>query len=221
MAADHIADALTADIVGGAYRPGEELKQGEIADRFEVSRIPVRDALQLLAARGLIDLVPNRRARVINLSAPEIDEVYDLRILLECDCLGHAVRNMTSEAIGAIERALAHSDIDARTDQWADSDWHFHASLYAPSNRPRQIEMIKDLRSTCRIHIAGYGVLPSQTASWLQDHARLLEACRTGSAGLAVKILTDHIEAARKTLLAALPSSGSEAEANGNGNGSG
>jgi DNA-binding GntR family transcriptional regulator len=205
MSADQIADALETDIVGGAYHPGEELKQGKIADQFSVSRIPVRDALQLLAARGVIELVPNRRARVISLSASEIDEVYALRILLESDCLRQSIQNMTDIDIGAIERALAHSDIDAKTARWADSDWEFHESLYRPSKRPRQLAMIESLRKTCRIHIAGYGILPSRTEGWLEDHARLLDACRSRSENQAVNILTRHIEYARETLMSALP----------------
>lgn len=68
MSAEKIAATLETDIVSGIFRPGEELKQGELAARFSVSRIPVRDALQLMAARGLIDLERNRRARVISLT---------------------------------------------------------------------------------------------------------------------------------------------------------
>jgi DNA-binding GntR family transcriptional regulator len=205
MSTDQIADALEVDIVGGTYRPGEELKQGKIAARFSVSRIPVRDAFQLLAARGLIDLVPNRRARVIRLSACEIDEVYALRVLLETDCLRQSVQYMTDIAIGAIERALAHSNIDATTERWAESDWEFHECLYRPSKRPRQLAMIEGLRKTCRIHIAGYGILPTRTEGWLDDHASLLDACKSGSADQAVNILTRHIENARETLMSALP----------------
>lgn len=205
MSSEQIADALEREIICGYYRPGEELKQGEIADRFSVSRIPVRDAFQVLAARGLIDLVPNRRARVINLSVDEIDEVYDLRILLECDCLVRSIRNQTEADTSAIERALAHSNIDARTDRWADSDWMFHASLYRPAGRPRQMAMIENLRSTCRIHIAGYGILPSRTDGWLDDHAALVEAFKERAENRAAEILERHIADARKTVLATFP----------------
>ena len=111
MSAEKIATALEDEIVTGAYRPGVELKQGEIAARFAVSRISVRDALQLLAARGLIDLVPNRRARVIRLSAAEIDEVYDLRTLLETDCLRQSIRRATSADIQHIDAAHPQTDV--------------------------------------------------------------------------------------------------------------
>jgi len=206
MSAETIAAALEADILNGACRPGEELKQGAIASRFSVSRIPVRDALQLLSSRGFIELVPNRRARVISLSAAEIDEVFDLRILLETDCLKLAIARMSQPDLERIGAALAHSNIDATGDRWAEGDWAFHRALYLPAQRPRQLAMIEDLRRTCRIHISGYGVLPSRTGEWLQDHDRLVTACRDRDGATAVRLLERHIENARRTLLAALTS---------------
>ncbi|WP_420412551.1 GntR family transcriptional regulator [Roseibium sp.] len=204
MSAERIADRLQADIVAGSYRPGTELKQGEIAERFDVSRIPVRDALQLLAARGLIDLVPNRRARVISLSVDEICEIYDLRILLECDCLQQAIAMMDQDDLNTVSTALEHSSIDAKTARWADGDWEFHKTLYRPAKKPRQLRMIEDLRRTCRIHIAGYGLLPDRTSDWLQDHADLVDACANRASEKAVTILKHHIEAAGQTLTGAL-----------------
>ena len=205
MSAEKIAAILEADIVSGIFRPGEDLKQGEIAARFSVSRIPVRDALQLMAARGLIDLERNRRARVIDLSPSEIDEVYHLRSLLETDCLRQAIRQLEADDLVKIEAALAHSSIDAASDRWADGDWAFHKSLYAPAKRPRELSMVEDLRRTCRIHIAGYGVLPTLTDRWLKDHEDLVAAMTSRAEDRAVDILTGHIADARETLLAAMP----------------
>jgi len=204
MSAEKIAAALEDEIVAGTYRPGVELKQGEIAARFAVSRIPVRDALQLLSARGLIDLVPNRRARVIRLSEAEIEEVYDLRLLLETDCLRQSIRRATEADMARIDTALAHSNIDAATSRWAESDWMFHKTLYAPAGRPRQISMIEELRRTCRIHIAGYGILPSRTEDWLDDHAAMVEALKEREEDRAAEILERHIATARRTLLAGI-----------------
>jgi DNA-binding GntR family transcriptional regulator len=205
MSAEKIAATLEADIVAGIVRPGEKLKQGEIATRFSVSRIPVRDALQLMAARGLIDLERNRRARVISLAPAEIEEIYHLRELLETDCLRQAIRRLEADDLLTIETALAHSSIDAATDRWADGDWAFHKSLYAPAQRSRELSMIEDLRRTCRIHIAGYGVLPRLTDRWLKDHEDLVAAMRARAEDRAADILTRHIADARDTLLAAMP----------------
>ncbi|WP_420339102.1 GntR family transcriptional regulator [Roseibium sp.] len=205
MSAEHIADSLHADIIAGRYRPGAELKQGEIAKRFQVSRIPIRDALQLLAARGLIDLVPNRRARVISLTRDEIREVYDIRILLECNCLAVAIDQIRDTDLERISAAFRHSSIDAETASWSDGDWAFHKALYLPSGKARQIGMIDQLRQTCRIHISGYGILPFQTAQWLKDHQDIVDACHMRDRDKATRVLKLHIEAAGETLLKAIP----------------
>lgn len=204
MSAETIAAALEKDILNGVFKPGEDLKQGEIATRFAVSRIPVRDALQMLASRGVIEHVPNRRARIIQLSRKDIDEVFDLRGLLETDCLRQAIDCLTPTHLDAIDAALAHSIVDAGGNRWAEGDWAFHRALYLPAGRMRQLALIEDLRRTCRIHIAGYGILPSRTGKWLQDHAEIVVACHAGAADTAVQLLSDHIEGARQTLVAAL-----------------
>ena len=205
MSAEHIADSLQADITTGRFKPGAELKQGEIAKRFQVSRIPIRDALQLLAARGLIDLVPNRRARVISLTRDEIREIYDIRILLECNCLAVAIDQIRDTDLERISAAFRHSSIDAETANWSDGDWAFHKALYWPSGKARQIGMIDQLRQTCRIHISGYGILPGQTAQWLKDHQDIVGACHTRDSERATRVLKLHIEAAGRTLLDAIP----------------
>ena len=86
-----VAEALRSEILEGRISPGAELQQAEIAARFGVSRIPVRDALNLLAAERLVDLRPNRTARVVSLTAAELDEIFDLRRLLETDALARAL----------------------------------------------------------------------------------------------------------------------------------
>src|SRR5690242_14507051 len=82
---DLIADALREEIQRGTPGPGEALRQEEVAARFSVSRIPVREALRQLEAEGLVVVYPNRGAYVAQLSAQELREITDLRVLLEGD----------------------------------------------------------------------------------------------------------------------------------------
>ena len=204
MTADSIAATLESEITAGRIDPGSELIQSELAKRFAVSRIPVRDALQLLAAMGLVTIAPNRGARVIQLTIEEVREVYELRILLECDCLGQAIPNMAPDDHKRIEHTLLKSNLDALGDCWAEGDWLFHATLYEPAGRKRQIEMIRSLRRTCQLHIAAYRKLPEDTARWCEDHVRLTEFCRAGKRQAAAKLLGEHIKAAGKSLISAM-----------------
>src|SRR3982751_5607720 len=90
-APETIAAALRADILAGSTKPGTLLRQEDLAARFAMSRIPVRDALRLLEAEGLVTIATNRGAQVARLSRSEVSEIYHLRDLLECDCLELAI----------------------------------------------------------------------------------------------------------------------------------
>lgn len=196
-----IAAELRAELLCGLRRPGSELQQEELAVRFGVSRLPVRDALRLLSEEGLVRIEPNRGAWVVQLGPDEIEELFHLRILLECDCLVAAVRAGLADRLDAIDRVRRKSDMDAGAPEWADGDWAFHAALYAPSGRTLQIELIRKLRQTCRVFVAAYGSLPVLTPRWLDDHRRLVEALRAGDGDGAVDILRAHLESARDHLL--------------------
>lgn len=205
MSPADIAERLRQDVLSGRIRPGTELIQAELAHRFGVSRIPVRDALALLAAERLVAVRPNRGARVVELAAADIREVYHLRILLECDLLEAAVAAAGPEDIRRIERARALSDIDALSEDWAEGDRQFHAALYAPAGRPRQLAMVDALRRTCQVQVSAYAGLPQKTPQWLAEHASIAQAVRSGDAPLAAARLRSHLEHARDNLLSHMP----------------
>ena len=201
MTPDDIFLALEKDILGGIFAPGSVLPQGALADRFGVSRIPIRDALAHLARVGLVDLAPNRRARVVDMTAVGIAEAYDLRVLLETDLLAHAMQQMTPKDLDQIDYALDRSNLEARNANWAEGDALFHSALYAHANRPRQQSMIDDLRRVCRVQIAAYDTLPEDTDRWLTDHAALRDLCHEGDIDRATARLRAHLLGARDALL--------------------
>src|SRR5579859_7763427 len=118
MTPETIATALRGELMAGVLRPGAELSQVELAERFGVSRIPIRDALRILAGEGLVEIEANRGAKAISLTPGEVREIYDLRILLECDCLRRAAQAMTPAALQAIDRARLKSNLDAGGPDW-------------------------------------------------------------------------------------------------------
>jgi DNA-binding GntR family transcriptional regulator len=201
-----IFELLRSEIVQGALPPGAELRQEELAARFGASRIPVREALRLLEAEDLVAFGPNRSACVVALSIDEVDEIFHLRLLLETDCLTRAAGRMSESDLALIERARRRAEIDAGTNGWSDSDMAFHAALYAPADRPRQIALIRRLRMTSELQAPAYQRLPGETARWLADHMAIVEACRVRRTDDAVAILRDHIEGARRIVLDAMRS---------------
>lgn len=196
-----LIDLLRAELLAGAIKPGEMLSQNSLADRFGVSRIPVRDALQALAGEGLVELGP-RGARAVCLTVAEVREIYDMRLMLEADLLRRAATRMDDARLEAIDRVRRKSDIDAATPQWAASDWAFHQALYAPAGRARQMRIVEGLRRTCQLHVGAYAAMPQATARWLDDHRAILERLQSGDAAGAVDSLEAHLMAAARHLCA-------------------
>jgi DNA-binding GntR family transcriptional regulator len=191
-----IAAALRREIVGGHLKPGGALQQEELAQRFHVSRIPVRDALRLLEAEGLVRIEANRGARVTELSVDEVAEIFHLRVLLECDCLEAACRLISDKDLDGIERSRRRAEIDAGTADWAEADWQFHESLYRPSRRTRQIALIGSLRAASELYAAAHDALVKEQKQWLEDHRTIVERCRERRPERAVAALRRHLLAA-------------------------
>jgi DNA-binding GntR family transcriptional regulator len=170
MTPETIAAELRAELMEGTLRPGSELSQVMLAERFGVSRIPIRDALRILAGEELVEFHANRGAKAIALTPAEVREIYGLRVLLECDCLRRAAKNMTPADLEEIERVRRKSDLDAGTPEWAAGDWAFHRAIYLRAGRPRQLAMIEGLRRTCQLFISAYSTMPAKKSRWLDEH---------------------------------------------------
>ena len=201
MTPETIAAELRRELMAGVLRPGAELPQVELAERFGVSRIPVRDALRILAGEGLLEMEANRGARAISLTPGQIREIYDLRILLECDCLQRAAAAITPAALQEIDRVRLKSDLDAAGPDWAAGDWAFHRAIYQLAGRSRQLAMIDALRRTCLLFVSAYRTMPVKKPRWLNEHRLILQSLQKGEATKAVLILQEHLEGAAQHLL--------------------
>ncbi len=204
MTPHDIATALQGDILSGALPPGTPLSQTELAQKFQVSRIPIRDALAHLAADGLITASPNRTATVVQLSQKDVEGLYHMRILLEGDLLARAVPLMTEGHLRVIDYALQRSSLEAGQQNWAEGDQMFHTALYTAADSPRQVALCDDLRRKCRVQIAGYHQLTNQTERWLSEHEAIVTACHDGAPKEARRLLRRHLKAARNHLLRAM-----------------
>jgi DNA-binding GntR family transcriptional regulator len=201
---DGVAAALRADLHRGRWSPGTALRQEDLADEFGVSRIPVREALTRLQAEGLLVVEPNRGAFVPVLTAAEIGEIFDLRVLLEADALRHAVGRHTPRSLRQLD--AIQRDLDAEDDpgEWLGSDTAFHQALYGPSARKRTLDAIATLRAAVSRFYFAYLSPSIRRDGWNAEHRALIEAVRAGDADRAVAVLTGHLRATQATALAAL-----------------
>ncbi len=196
-----IADALRADILHGKLQGGQPLKQDEIAAQFGVSKIPVREALMLLKAEGLVVFHPNRGAFVSELSAAEADEIYVMRLALEKEILARAIPNLTVADLKRAEEILSAIDREENITKWGELNWEFHAVLYSPAALPRVMETLRTLHTQIARYLVLYlAGMDYQTKSQ-REHRALLQACREGNIEKATGILEEHLRAASMHLV--------------------
>jgi DNA-binding GntR family transcriptional regulator len=202
-APDLVRGELRRAILDGKLEGGAQLKQDELAERFGVSRIPVREALKQLAAEGLVTFHPNRGAVVSSLSLDEVLEMLEIRIALECRALRLAITNMLEDDFEDLSQILDDYDREPNAQTWGEMNWRFHAALYAPCHRPKLLAMIDANYG----HVGRFTRVQVSLAAGKErpqrEHREILKACREGNADRAARLLEEHIVYTQKSLLAA------------------
>src|SRR5579863_7925022 len=146
-----VADKLRDQIIRGDIPEGAQLRQDAIATQFQVSRIPVREALRQLDAEGLIAIVPNRGAIVPALSPDDVEELFSIRALLEPEVLKLSIPNLTeqdfSEAAAILRKYVSELRREDHLSAWGRLNWQFHSTLYSRAVLPRFMAIIRNVRS--------------------------------------------------------------------------
>ncbi|MFZ0212930.1 MAG: GntR family transcriptional regulator [Candidatus Acidiferrales bacterium] len=202
--ASAVADKLREMIIRGDLQEGEQLRQDAIATDFDVSRIPVREAMRQLEAEGLIKIVPHRGGVVSALSPEEIEELFDIRALLECDVLRLSIPHLTEaefqkadEILGTYEKALWMKE---EVGTWGRLNWQFHSTLYSRADRPRFMALIQTINNNGDRYTRLQLYLTQAFERAKQEHRELLEFCRQRDVPNACDLLGRHIHNAGQML---------------------
>lgn len=185
-------EQLRAAIIRGDYPGGEPIRQEDIAERFQVSRMPVREAMRLLEAEGLVTKQPHRGAVVARLDAEDALELFQIRAALEGVAVRRSFPALTDDQVGAIERAHAALEAADDTEKLArHSD--FHLSLYAAAGARLQ-KMISDQLDAARRYHLRFG-RPGMEVSDRdrREHLALVDAARRRDAKTAFDIIVAHV----------------------------
>jgi DNA-binding GntR family transcriptional regulator len=186
-AQDLVLSSMREAILTAALPPGTRLRQEKLAELFGTSRIPVREALRALEYEGLVSSVPRRGFTVTELDADDIEEVYDLRILLESHAVRLAVPLITDEDLHVLEELYAQMVAAGSGDEQLAAREQFYSRLYSITGRPRLVAQISRLRQ----EIARSLRWPTlQHAP--EHHERFFEAIRAGDADGAAAQLASH-----------------------------
>lgn len=202
-----IADRLRAAILAGAHAAGAQLRQDALAAEFGVSRIPVREALFQLDAEGLVEIVPHKGAVVSGLSMDEVDDVFDLRVVLERRLLADSIPRMTRDDFARIDAARHAFEAKIASGEIAGTgslNAEFHMALYAAARLPRTAAIVAGLLRTSERYTRLQLASTRGLAKAGREHRDLAALCRSGDARAAGELLAAHIECVRADLAAVL-----------------
>lgn len=196
-------------ILGGELMPGARLGEMELAQRLGVSRTPVREALSRLAAEGLVEIVPNRGARVTTWTVAELEGVFELRVSLEPQLTGYAAAKVTQDDIDALDDLARQmltvggpgpgQDLDALVPL----NRAFHDRLIQAGDHPA---LATALAAAIHPPIVRRNFHTYDEASLrrsLAHHAEIVAALRAGDARWAQAVMTAHIGNARAVMIRA------------------
>jgi DNA-binding GntR family transcriptional regulator len=193
---EQIVEALQRAILGGVYKPGDWLVERQLAEEFQVSSIPVREALQELASRGLVTKHLHRGCKVTKLSEDEIQQLVQLRAHLEPKMLEWAAKHMNDDAVAKLEKQLALTFEAAETGNLSESFVHdlgFHRMLWQLAGNKYAAAALQS--TVVPLFAAGqmaheYQKMPDFKEE-AKKHRRMLDHLKVGDTAKACEILLD------------------------------
>jgi DNA-binding GntR family transcriptional regulator len=194
---DLSVDRLRREILAGSLAPGERLVEEQITRKFGISRAPLREALRLLGQQGLVEHLPRRGARVATLSDQDMDELFEVRDVLERFAVGRALPCERSDLkamedeLEAMRRHQGAGDLVAL----ADAHRRFHTELVALAGHRQLLATYEPILLKLQMHMARNLRRESQLADpqdSIRRHQVLLDAVATNDVPTVVEALAKH-----------------------------
>jgi DNA-binding GntR family transcriptional regulator len=213
---DQIRERVVSAIQSGALRPGAQIDEKALADEFESSRTPVREALLMLAAQGLVTIVPRAGMFVYKPSAAELVAMFETLAEME----GVVARLATQRISAAGKKVLAQAHkaaaahVEQRdTERYIEANRKFHEVLYQAAANPFLTEQIVQLRRRLAIYWQQKGLInDARVPSSYREHGYVVEAVLAGNPDGAAEAMRTHISAGGTAIADLVLLAGAEAE---------
>jgi DNA-binding GntR family transcriptional regulator len=195
-AADKLAEAIAESVFSGEFAPGVRLDEQQLAQRFAVSRTPVREALRLLATSGLIEIKPRRGAFVTEISAESLEELFVAMGELEATCARLAAMSMAPTERRRLEALHERMGDLARTgdaDAFAEANHAFHTMIYAGAHNVMIAEMTAALRRRLALYRRVQFNLEGRPSRSHAEHDAVVKAIVAGEANSAHAAMLRHV----------------------------
>jgi len=194
--ADELRHALEQDIVMGAFSPGERLDEVRLAERFDVSRTPIREAFQQLAALGLIDLQPRRGAFVRRRGIGEIVEMFEVMGELEGLCGRLAARRVSPEQMTRMQAAMRACETEVERDDreaYYHANEEFHHAIYDASGNAFLARQARHLQTALSPYRRLQLRVKNRMRQSLAEHRAIVEAIVNNDETAAATALRTHV----------------------------
>ncbi|WP_411112016.1 GntR family transcriptional regulator [Streptomyces sp. c-19] len=190
-----VLEELRRAITSGELRPGGQIRQDALAARFEVSRVPLREALKSLEAEGLVVHHIHRGYFVAELSLDDLEEIYRIRELLETEAVRMAVARMPDGTVATLERI--QREVERAADEgdvpgMAAANRLFHLTLIEASGMPRLVRLIGTLWDSTDAYRSLYYTEDPHRKQAVREHRAVISALRHGDEEAAIRWLDEH-----------------------------
>ena len=192
-----VYDRIREDILNGVYKEHEELKEATLGKMMDVSRTPVREALRQLELEGLVEIIPNKGARVTGITKKDIDDIYQIRYLLEGLSARWATEHVTEEQLDKMEETLYLTEFHAKKGNFTqvyELDSQFHELMYEASGSKMLNHILSDFHMyVTRIRKTSLA-LDNRSKNSTEEHRAILEAIKERNADKAEECAHTHVK---------------------------
>jgi DNA-binding GntR family transcriptional regulator len=194
---EEIADNLREMIMSGELREGDKIKENELCDWMGISKTPLREALRVLSAEGLIRLIPNRGAYVTTPTFEEIKEMFDVMSVLEGACARAAAEKMSEEDLSKLEKL--HKRLEEQYDcrdqkEYIHQNNSYHALVQELAGNKTLNQIVNGLRQKILLYRFQSLNLPGRFEQSIQEHRSLLGAFRDRDPEKAEMLMKSHLK---------------------------
>lgn len=199
-----IADRLKEDIFDRKRRLGERLVESEQAERFDVSRSTIREALKLLEYKGLVVNKARRGTYITSFSQKDLEEIIELRVLIETKAFTNTLSRLNTNHFQELNSIVGEMKVKADEKVWKDLfdlDMKFHRYVVNLCGNARMIKIYNSTQTQTRAYISYIDKYYSTHQTFYQEHVDLLETLQKKDKDALKKVLRRHIEYADNTLI--------------------
>lgn len=201
-ASQRVADYLREAILRGDIKPGEHVRQEDVAQRLGASRLPVREALRMLEAEGLVEHEANKGARVPRLDMHEVDVIYQMRERLEPLALAESIPRVTELDVRRLRHLQEQIEAGDDVGRFLELDREFHLLTYSGCQIEQLSSMVRRLWNSTQHYRRAFVSLSGPGRMWVinAEHRLLLDAIERHDTTDAERYLSGHIRRTRVEL---------------------